>query len=118
MKKIKKVFCKLFGKKDKKSNARLTVSLPCKVGDKVRLRVCCECIECYRDWDTGTTECPFEDTCPFDDCNEGNEREITTTVTTIFTMGCGWYVHLRDIDIDIPVKDFGRTIFLEEPAAE
>ena len=118
MKKIKEVFCKIFSKKDKKNDTGLTVNLPCKVGDRVRLRVCCECIECFMDWDTGTTECPFEDDCPFDDCDNGNEREITTTVTEIFTTGYGWYVRLKNVDIEIPVRDFGRNIFLEAAAAE
>lgn len=93
------------------------VEFPCKIGEKVKLKVACECIVTKYDWETGASECPFEDICPFEECNDNNEHEVVTTITELFNAGCGWYMRLKDIDIDIPVRDIGRTVFLCEPAA-
>lgn len=89
-----------------------TVNFPCRVGDKVKLKVTCECIITDYDWTTGTSECPFEDECPFEECDNNNEFEVITTITEIFTRGTAWYMSLKNIDIDIPVNDIGRHVFI------
>ena len=94
------------------------VSFPCKVGDKVRLKVTCEHIRSFMDWETGVVNCPFEDDCNFEECNNGNECELITEVIEIFNRGLGWYVHLKDLDIEIPVNDFGKTVFLENGSSQ
>ncbi len=91
----------------------LLLKLPCKVGDTVKLNACCECISILPN-----TICPFENDCDCEDCGNGTEREFTTTVESVYNNGFGWYVTLKHFDIEIPVFDFGRTIFLTEQEAQ
>lgn len=87
-----------------------------RIGDKVKLKACCECVCTLMDWETGCRECPFEDSCEFEDCENGNEREFETSVTRIWSDGLGWYFGVLGLDLEIPVRDIGRTVFLiEEP---
>ncbi len=101
------------------------VVLPCKVGDTVYVVGKCENVQMNRDDDyftgTGATECPFEETCDIEDCNDENMRVFETTVTDfwygeqnanhpeIFTEHIG-HGYMRD--------DFGKTVFLTREAAE
>lgn len=82
-----------------------------KIGDKVKLRAACECIITHMHRDAGYRECPFEDGCEFNDCKDENERELITTIDSIYNNGQGWYMSLKDLAIDIPLSDFGKTVF-------
>lgn len=91
---------------------------PCKVGDTVYLKVACECISTTMDRETGVVECPFECDCEFEECNNGNEQLIETTIESIFNDGHGWYCSLNHICIDVPISDFGKTVFLTKSKTE
>lgn len=107
---IQKCFDKLAQYEDMEEQG-LLLKLPCKIGDTVKLKGCCEILCSFKD-------CPFEDSCEFDECNNGNEREFTTTVESIYNEGTEWYVTLKYIAFPIPIIDFGRTIFLTEQEAQ
>lgn len=79
---------------------------PCKVGDVVELKACCECVSNSIDRETGTSYCPFENDCEFDECDDGNERKFRTTIESIYNIGSGWHASLRHINIEIPLCDF------------
>ena len=100
----------------KKNRAYHVIKMPCKVGDKVQLKALCECVYTKMDRDTGVTECPYEDSCEYEECNNANERIFETTVESIFNNGWGWYCTLKDLDIEISLNDFGKTIFLATDA--
>lgn len=70
------------------------------------------------DIDTNSSECPFESDCEFEKCDNGNERLFKTTVDSIFNNGNGWYITLKGIAVEIPIEDFGKTIFLTQSKAE
>ena len=91
---------------------------PCKVGDTVYLKACCECVLTSVDRTTGAIECPFECDCEYDECSNGNERIFKTTVASIYNVGQGWYITVKDLDIDIPLRDIGKYVFLTREAAE
>ena len=95
-----------------------TNPFPCKVGDTVYLRIACECINTIFDRKTGASDCPFESDCKFEECNNGNERFVETTIDSIFNNGNGWYCSLKHLCIEISISDFGKTVFLARQEAE
>lgn len=86
--------------------------LPVKVGDKVSLKVSCECI------DAKDFVCPFESDCEFDECSDGNERVVTSTIKSIWDEGQGWFFSVEGLNIDIPMTDIGKSVMLVEAAGE
>ena len=92
--------------------------IPCKVGDTVYLRACCECVCMSEDYETGIKECPFENECEFEECENGNEKIFKTSITNIWNDGRGWYFLVRGLDIEIPVRDIGTSVFFTEEALE
>ncbi|MGN1155540.1 MAG: hypothetical protein ACI4TK_05145 [Agathobacter sp.] len=114
---IDKVSIKL-GQYEDAEGQGLLLRLPCKVGDTVYVRACCECVSPSKDFETGVSECPFEDECPFDECENGNERLFKTSVMCIWNDGNGWYLSVRGLCIDIPFIDFGTSVFLTKEEAE
>lgn len=87
--------------------------LPVKVGDKVSLKISCECIDVGKDF-----VCPFESDCEFDECSNGNERVITSTIKSIWNEGLGWFFSVEGLNIDIPMTDIGKSVMLVEAAGE
>lgn len=98
------------------------VELPCKVGDTVYVIAKCEEIMMHQDNDyltgTGAVECPFENDCDFEDCDDEN-IQILETECGGFALDAGqWFVWFANITRDILVSDFGKTVFLSREAAE
>lgn len=85
--------------------------LPCKIGDTVYVRALCECVITEYDRETGSSDCPFEDDCEFEECISGTERLFETIITGIFNNGHGWYCALKGLCIEVSILDFGRTVF-------
>lgn len=90
----------------------LLKKFPCKIGDTVYLRAVCECVIAKRE--CGAIICPFEDECESEECNNGNERLFKTNVESIFDNGQGWHFTAKHIDVEIPLYDIGRNVFLSE----
>lgn len=115
----------------KSENARLTeelkqsVKLPCKVGDTVY--VICECkdihMRCDDDYLTGTgnVECPFENQCCFEDCDD-NQKQILETVCAGFMIeeGCtdGFHTFFDGLNAKFSDDCWEKTVFLTREAAE
>lgn len=107
------VACKFF-----KDNARM-IELPCKVGDKVAVRACCECVQTIPDNDECRYICPFEDDCECDDCDNANERIFNTEIDSIFNNGFGWKVTFKNLGIiEADFTDIGVSFFVGENAEQ
>lgn len=96
----------------------LLIELPCKVGDTVHLWSCCDYVCTSKDWETGLAECPFENDCEFEECEEGSERLFKTSIDSIWNNGQGWYFSVRGLHLEILIGAFGKTVFLTESEAE
>lgn len=94
------------------------VVLPCLPGDKVSVKALCECVRMIHDDDyftgTGAVECPFENGCEFEDCDNSNERYFSTFVDCIYNNGEGWKIAFDDLGIEASFKDKGISFFPEE----
>ena len=92
---------------------------PCKVGDKVSVRACCECVNTIPDNDECRYICPFEDDCDCDDCDNANERIFNTKISSIFNEGFGWKVTFKDLSvIEASFTDMGTSFFVGENAEQ
>lgn len=98
----KSVVMKLLGK-EKPVYEKLFI----KIGDKVSLRVSCECIELNKEY-----ICPFADTCTFDECSNGNERIIVSIVNSIWNEGNGWFFSVQGVNVEISIHDIGKSVNL------
>ena len=96
---------------------------PCKVGDTVYVITDCSRIimHCDNDYETGTgaIECPFEDVCKFEECNDINTQALETYVSFLlcdeyddWTFGC------EDINSAFSFSEIGKTVFLTREEAE
>mgnify|MGYP001013361999 CR=1 FL=1 len=99
------------------------VELPCKVGDTIYAIAECENILMHydNDWETGTgaTECPFENSCEFEDCADTNRRIFETKVANFWICeDSKTYVGLVRLTRDYILSDFGKMIFLTRAEAE
>lgn len=94
------------------------LKLPCKVGDTVYVRALCDCVCTIYDRETGASDCPFENDCEFEECENGNERIFETTISSIFNDGTGWHCDLKGLCFDVSVLAFGNTVFLTRKEAE
>lgn len=98
------------------------VELPCEIGNMVNVITNCCNIYTYNDNDystgTGATECPFEDNCNFEECDDTNERIFETTVSSIYNEGNGWYLAFKDLAVEFNITDIGKTVFLTPEEAE
>ena len=101
-----------------KQEKGLLLELPCKIGDTVFIWECCDCVSVARDWETGIPECPFENDCEFEECEEGSERLFKTSVTSIWNNGRGWYFSVRGLCLEVSISAIGRTVFLTEAEAK
>lgn len=106
------------GKYEKLEEQGRLIELPCKIGDTVYLRACCEIVLTSHDYETGTSECPFEDDCEFKECSNSNERIFRTSIQSIWNDGFDWKFTVKGLYIDFPLKDIGRYIFLTKEEAE
>lgn len=79
--------------------------LPIKVGDTVSLKVGCECIE-----GSEIFVCPFVSDCEFDECSNGNERSVSSTVSDIQQKGRDWFFCVKGLNIEIPMSDIGTYV--------
>lgn len=91
---------------------------PFKVGDTVYARASCEFVATRMDRDTGATECPFEDDCEFEDCDNSRIKLFKTTVESIFNNGYGWKFTLKGLYAQVPFSDIDRAVFLTKEEAE
>lgn len=97
----------------------LILNLPCKVGDKVAVRACCECVETVPDNDECRYICPFEDDCECEDCDNENERIFNTEINSIFNNGFGWKITFKDLGIiEASFSDMGTSFFVGEDAEQ
>jgi hypothetical protein len=97
--------------------------LPCKVGDTVYIITTCDTVTMYCDNDyetgTGAVECPFYDSCNFNECDDNNRRIFETAVTSYWIEEDGMVaVFFEDISCQSYVSDFGKTVFLTKEQAE
>ncbi len=99
-------------------NQRKLTELPCQVGDTVYVKTTCEYVYSHYDQETNCFDCPFENDCNFEECEDGNERLFATKVESIFNNGYGWSCTLKGLSLEIPVSDFGRTVFLTYEEAD
>lgn len=113
---------KLFEYEQEESEGKL-VHLPCKVGDTVWVITSCEDIIMLHDNDyftgTGAIECPFEDTCDFEECDNTNVRIFKTIISSIYSDCNGWYLDFKNLaERDCNINQIGKTVFLTPEAAE
>ena len=101
-----------------KEEGRIIVP-PCKVGDKVAVRACCECVSTIPDNDECRYICPFEDDCECEDCDNANERIFNTEISSIFNDGFGWKVTFKGLSIiEANITDIGTSFFVGENAEQ
>lgn len=98
-------------------NEGVTV-LPCKVGDKVAVRALCECVYTRTIFEECRNECPFEDDCPCEECDNGNERVFITTIDRIFNDGDGWKFEFRYLGVEASLNDLGVSFFIGDDAEQ
>lgn len=92
---------------------------PCKVGDRVAVRACCECVATIPDNDACCFICPFEDDCECEECDDANERIFNTEISSIFNEGLGWKITFKDIcGIEASYTDLGTSFFVGENAEQ
>ncbi len=104
--------------KDLEADGRIIVP-PCKVGDKVAVRACCECVQTIPDNDECRYICPFEDDCECDDCDNANERIFNTEIDSIFNNGFGWKITFKNLGlIEADFTDIGVSFFVGENAEQ
>lgn len=91
----------------------------CKVGDKVAVRACCECVQTIPDSDECRYICPFEDDCECEDCDDTNERIFITTIDSIYDNGFGWKVTFNNLPIiEANITNLGTSFFVGENAEQ
>ena len=96
---------------------------PCKVGDTVYVITNCENILMHHDNDyftgTGAIECPFENSCDFEECDDSNLRIFETRVVTIHCEAdFGWTFWCEHIHKDFMFSEIGETVFITREEAE
>lgn len=95
------------------------IVLPCKVGDKVAVRACCECVTTIPDNDECRYICPFEDDCECEDCDNSNERIFMTEIDSVFNNGFGWKVTFKNLSIiEASIEDIETSFFVGENAEQ
>lgn len=95
------------------------IVLPCKVGDKVAVKACCECVSVIPDRDECRYICPFEDDCECKECDNANERIFNTEINGIFNDGFGWKVTFKGLSIiEANIADIGTSFFVGENAEQ
>lgn len=99
------------------------VVLPCNVGDTVFVITQCYNVAmlCDNDYFTGTgaIECPFENSCDIEECNDDNVRIFETTVTDFWhgEQNCT-EMRFESLSMSAPISAIGKTVFLTREAAE
>lgn len=100
------------------AEGRLLV-LPCKVGDTVFVIAYCGEIYTHRDWDTGSLECPFEDDCDAEKCDDDTLRIFETTCFGFCMDELDKKLHICVKDIGLDSGDvLGERVFLTREEAE
>lgn len=101
------------------------IKIPCTVGDSVKIKALCECLNRTPIHSECRYLCPYEDSCEFDECSTNNERIFTTKISGIYNNGYGWKFSFENfVDIEGTPDDIGKRIFLlddsdiEEPDLE
>lgn len=123
MEKFKEACNKLAELEDKLENGTL-IETHCKVGDTVYVITTCEHIAMSYDNDfltgTGAIECPFDDDCDYDDCEENTTRIFKTKISGIYCHGEYWCLEFKNL-FDMEYYDttqIGKTIFFTEKEAQ
>ena len=98
------------------------VVLPCKVGDTVYVISHCENVmmQCDDDYETGTgfRQCPFENSCAFEDCDDSNKRIFETTCAGFYLADGKSDIFFEHLNAEFYISDFGKTAFLTRAEAE
>ena len=94
------------------------VEVPCNVGDKVAVRALCECVYTLPIFEECRNECPFEDDCPFEECDNANEMIFVTKVNRIFNDGYGWKFEFNHLGVEASINDMGTSFFVGENAEQ
>lgn len=91
------------------------IAPPCSVGETVYVITTCEDIMMHHDNDyltgTGAIECPFEDDCDKEECNDEYLRVVMTECTGIYQDEASLSVYLKDLSRTFYPFDFGNTVF-------
>jgi hypothetical protein len=94
----------------------MKIELPFNVGDTVYVITYCEHIYMFHDNNyltgTGVIECPFENTCDFEECDDTNIRIFETTVSSIYNEGNGWCVSFKNLAVEYNISELGKKFFL------
>ena len=97
------------------------VELPCMVDSVVYALIKCESVVMWHDNRinrTGATECPFENQCDIEECDDNNLIIVKTTVESITIEARGASIYLSDKNGEFHAADFGKTVFLTRAEAE
>lgn len=114
---IQKAFNKL-AEYENLEEQRLLQKFPCWVGKVVWVIARCEDVYMYRSSEENTSDCPYEDDCEWDECNDRRKRIFQTTVESLSDEGYGWFVTLKHIAGDFSINEFGKTVFSTQDQAE
>lgn len=97
------------------------VELPCKVDSVVYALIKCESIVMWHDNGingTGATECPFENQCECEECDDNNLMIVKTMVDLITIEDKYVRIYLLNINGGFHAADFGKTVFLSYEKAK
>lgn len=101
-------------------DGRLVV-LPCSMENPVYVIAKCKDVVLYRERDTGAVDCPFEEDCPFNACEDEQVRIFETAIPGFFyneDRREELEMFLDNIEFDFSQKDIGKTVFLTREEAE
>ena len=95
--------------------------LPCSMEDPVYVIAKCKDVVLYQERDTGAVDCPFEEDCPFDACEDDQVHVFKTTIPGFIyneDRDSELKLFLDNIKFDFSKKDIGKTVFLTREEAE
>lgn len=101
-------------------DGRLVV-LPCSMENPVYVIAKCKDVVLYQERDTGAVDCPFEEDCPFDACEDDQVHVFETTIPGFIyneDRDSELKLFLDNIKFDFSKKDIGKTVFLSREEAE
>lgn len=108
-----------------KARLEKAIELPCKVGDTVYIISKCENVAMYYDNDyytgTGAVECPFENVCDCEECDDNNEKIFEAVVSGVFYGTDNDYIaemSVAHLKMTFTKYDINKTVFLSADEAE
>lgn len=97
------------------------VMLPCSMENPVYVIARCKDVCLYQERETGAVDCPFEEDCPFDACEDNQVHVFETTIPGFFdneNRDGELHLFLDNLKFDFTEKDIGKTVFLTREEAE